>query len=71
MNIDVHVHTRYYSSCSIIDPKDILDKGEAEVMAVAKMLEEKKNEVAMIIDERTARVLCEKPENLQKLLKRN
>lgn len=26
MNIDIHVHTRYYSTCSIIYPKDIFDK---------------------------------------------
>jgi len=48
----------------------LIDQGEAEVIAVSRMLESQGHKVATVIDERTARVLCEKPENLEKLLKK-
>lgn len=46
----------------------LLDNGEAEIIALSQILTEQKHEVVAVIDERTARVLCEKPENMQKLL---
>ena len=46
----------------------LIHNGEAEIIALSQMLTEQKHEVAVVIDERTARVLCEKPENLQKLM---
>lgn len=49
-------------------PVHILDEGEAEVLALSKILQEKGNETVIVVDERTTRVLCERPENLQKLL---
>lgn len=51
-------------------PLHLIDTGEAEVLALSHMLTEKKLENMVVIDERTARVLCEKPENLQKLMKK-
>jgi len=51
-------------------PLHIIDLGEAEVIALSQMLTEKDIENTIVIDERTARILCEKPENLQKLLKK-
>jgi len=51
-------------------PLHLIDEGEAEVLALSQMLTEKKHDNAVVIDERTARVLCEKPENIQKLLKK-
>jgi hypothetical protein len=48
----------------------IIDLGEAEVLALSKLLTQKGKENAIVIDERTARVLVEKPENLRKLLKK-
>ena len=51
-------------------PLHLIDQGEAEVMAVSSMLSEQGHNVATVIDERTARVLCERPENMQKLMKK-
>jgi hypothetical protein len=48
----------------------IIDLGEASCMAVSKMLGEKGFETAIAVDERTTRMLAEKPENLQKLLEK-
>lgn len=51
-------------------PVHLLDQGEAEVLALSKILSEKGQENAIVIDERTTRVLCERPENMQKLLQK-
>jgi len=48
----------------------LIDEGEAESLALAKMLGLQNHETAIVIDERTARVLCEKPDNLKKLLEK-
>jgi hypothetical protein len=48
----------------------LIDEGEAEILAVAQIFEEQKKQAYVVIDERTARVLCEAPMNLQKLLKK-
>jgi hypothetical protein len=45
----------------------LLDKGEAAAMALFKLLN---NNSILVIDERTARMLCENPENLRKLLQK-
>lgn len=45
----------------------LIDKGESEVLALATLM---KKECTIVIDERTTRILCENPENLQKLLKK-
>jgi predicted nucleic acid-binding protein len=46
---------------------NLLHEGEASCLALAKTL---KNDTLMVIDERTARMLCENPKNLQKLMER-
>jgi predicted nucleic acid-binding protein len=43
----------------------LIDKGEAEALALAKIIP---GEKVIAIDERTTRILCENPENLKKLL---
>jgi predicted nucleic acid-binding protein len=43
----------------------LIDKGEAEVLALSSILKE---ENVIVIDERTTRMLCENPENLRKLM---
>ncbi|MBS3081197.1 hypothetical protein J4221_07030 [Candidatus Pacearchaeota archaeon] len=49
----------------------ILDKGEAAAFALSIILKKYKNiDSYLVIDERTARVLCENPENLRKLLEK-
>ncbi len=45
----------------------LIDKGESAVLALSEILE-KPN--AIVIDERTTRMLCENPENLKKLLQK-
>ena len=45
----------------------IIDEGEASCLALSKVLTEKGIENIIAIDERTTRMLAEKPENLQKL----
>jgi len=45
----------------------LIDKGEAEVLALATIL---KQPCVLAIDERTTRMLCENPENLKKLLEK-
>jgi hypothetical protein len=47
----------------------LIDKGEAAVLALSEMMSEKKKQ-AIVIDERTTRMLCENPENLRKLLQK-
>lgn len=48
----------------------IIDVGEASCLALSRILDSKKIENVMAIDERTMRMLCEKPENLRKLLEK-
>lgn len=48
----------------------IIDEGEASCLALSKMLKEKKIDNVIAIDERTTRMLGEKPENLQKLFEK-
>ena len=48
----------------------IISKGEASCFALAKFLKKQVPDVTVVIDERTARMLVEKPENLHKLLER-
>jgi predicted nucleic acid-binding protein len=45
----------------------LIDKGEAEVLALATLMEK---ECIIAVDERTTRILCENPENLKKLLEK-
>jgi predicted house-cleaning noncanonical NTP pyrophosphatase (MazG superfamily) len=51
-------------------PIHIIDLGESSILALSKLLRDKgiKNVIAM--DERTTRMLCEKPNNLHNLLER-
>ena len=46
----------------------IMDLGESACIALSGILSQKGIENVMVIDERTARMLTEKPENLEKLL---
>ena len=46
-------------------PIHLLDKGECAAMALSKILKEPS---VLVIDERTARMLCENPESLRKIL---
>ena len=49
----------------------LIDKGEAAAFALSVIMKRKTGEDApLAIDERTARMLCENPENLRKLLER-
>ncbi len=48
----------------------IVDKGEASCLVLGRILNEKKIKNVIAIDERTTRVLIEKPENLKKLLEK-
>ena len=48
----------------------ILDIGEASCLALSKLLDKKGIENIMAIDERTMRMLCEKPDNLRGLLEK-
>jgi predicted nucleic acid-binding protein len=45
----------------------LIDKGEAEVLALATLMDK---ECVIAVDERTTRILCENPENLKKLLEK-
>jgi len=49
-------------------PIHLIDSGETACIAVGNMLNEKNIPTLLVIDERTTRLLCEKPENLKKLL---
>jgi len=49
-------------------PIHIIERGEAECIALSKILTSRKIENAVVIDERTARMLCENPENLAKIM---
>ena len=48
----------------------IMDLGEASGLALSNILKERKIQNVIAIDERTTRILTEKPENLRKLLER-
>lgn len=48
----------------------IIDKGEASCLALSKLLEKKGISNVIAIDERSTRMICEKPENLKLLLER-
>ncbi|MEX2017308.1 MAG: hypothetical protein WD876_02445 [Candidatus Pacearchaeota archaeon] len=48
----------------------IIDSGEASCLAVSQILNEKGWETVIAVDERTTRMLGERPENLGKLLER-
>jgi len=54
------------------DKKDIriIHSGETSCLALSKILNEKKIENVLAIDERTMRILVEKPENLKELLQK-
>jgi hypothetical protein len=49
-------------------PLHLIDLGETACLALARILETKKVQSLLAIDERTTRMLCEKPDNLRKLL---
>jgi len=49
-------------------PIHLVDLGEVSCLALGKILNEKNIPNLLAIDERTARMICEKPENLRKLL---
>lgn len=46
----------------------IISDGEASCLALSKIALNRKINSAMMVDERTTRMLCEKPENLKRLL---
>jgi hypothetical protein len=48
----------------------IMDIGEASCIALGKILNEKRIKNAIVIDERTTRILAEKPENLKRFLEK-
>jgi len=60
----------FANSAFIADGKPIhlIDKGEAECLALSLILSKKGIENAVVIDERTARMLCENAENLKSLM---
>ncbi|MFA5953239.1 MAG: hypothetical protein WC812_01475 [Candidatus Pacearchaeota archaeon] len=48
----------------------LIDMGETSCIALSKILRDKKIENLIAVDERTLRLLCEKPENLKELFKK-
>ena len=46
----------------------IIERGESECLALSLLLNERKIDNAVVIDERTARMLCENPEMLKELM---
>jgi predicted nucleic acid-binding protein len=60
------------NSCFIGGGREIhlIDKGEASCLALSKILTDKGIKNILAIDERTTRMLAEKPENLKKLLEK-
>lgn len=50
------------------NPVHLIDIGESSILALSLKLSEKKIENVIAMDERTTRVLCEKPDNLKKLM---
>jgi hypothetical protein len=51
-------------------PVHIVDLGESACLALSELLTKNKIENIVAIDERTTRLLCEKPENLEELLRK-
>lgn len=48
----------------------LISSGETSCLALSRMLDEKKVKNVIVIDERTTRMLSEKPENLERLLQK-
>lgn len=49
----------------------LLDKGECATLALSVIMKMKtKEDIPIVIDERTTRMICEKPENLRKLMEK-
>ena len=51
-------------------PVHIIDGGEASILSLSKLMRDKGIENMIAMDERTTRMLCERPENLSHLLNR-
>lgn len=51
-------------------PIHLIDSGETASLVLSKKLREKNISNLLVIDERTTRMLCEKPQNLKKLLQK-
>lgn len=49
---------------------ELIDLGEASCLALNRILAEKKIDSVLAVDERTTRMLCEKPEDLRKFLEK-
>lgn len=49
---------------------DLISDGEASCLALSKILTEKNIENVVAVDERTTRILCEKPESLKKIMEK-
>jgi hypothetical protein len=49
---------------------NLIDSGEASCLALSSILNKKKVENVICIDERTTRVICEKPRNLKNLMEK-
>ena len=48
----------------------LIEEGESECLALSELLSEKGIENLIVIDERTARLLCERPNNLERLFRK-
>jgi hypothetical protein len=48
----------------------LIDSGEASCMALSRILIDKKIKNVIAVDERTTRLLCEKPQNLKEIMER-
>lgn len=51
-------------------PVHLIDLGETSILVLSKILSKQKVQNVLAIDERTTRMLCEKPDNLKKLLQK-
>jgi len=51
-------------------PIHLIDLGETSALVLSRMLTEKGIDNLLAVDERTTRMLCEKPDNLKKLLQK-
>lgn len=51
-------------------PVHLIDIGETSILVLSKLLSKQKIQTVLAIDERTTRMLCEKPDNLKKLLQK-
>lgn len=49
-------------------PIHLIERGESECLALSLILSERKMDNCVVIDERTARMLCENPDNLKNIL---